>query len=129
MTSKGAAVPAAIACAVAAAAPAPAQPGMGMIGQRQVGEAADHDTIPVTGTDQYGTLMICVDRAPVHFQEVTVRFHNGTSRNIRLRSVIADGRCSREIELHGRGNIASVDFTYEAAHLAGQRARVQLYGR
>lgn len=128
MMMKRAAVLAALAF-VAAAAPVLAQPGMGLIGRAQVGDTVDHDTIPVTGTELYGTLMICVDRAPVRFQEVVVRYKNGNSQNVRLRSLIAAGRCTREIELHGRRDIATVDFTYQSASLGGQRASLQLFGR
>lgn len=117
------------AIAFAVAAPLAAQPGMGLIGRRQVSDAVDRDTIPVTGTALYGTLLICVDDAPLRFQEVVVRYKNGTSQNVRLRTLIAAGRCTREIELHGRRDIAGVEVTYQTASLGGQRARLQLFGR
>ena len=130
MTCKRAAVLAATAIAAFAAAPAPAQPGMGMIGQKIVGAELDRDTITARGDEPSREIMFCVEEAPVHFQEVTVRFANGTAQNIRLRSLVAAGRCSRTIELRG-GNrdIASVDFTYQSASLGGGRARIQLYAR
>lgn len=130
MTGKGAAVLAAVAFAmVAAPVPTPAQPGMGMIGRRQIGDTAARDTIPVTGTEQYGTLMICVERAPVRFQEIVVRYKDGRARNFRLRSLVAAGRCSRQIELNGRRDIAGVDVAYDSASLGGERALLQLFGR
>lgn len=131
MTRRGTAVLAAVAFAVVAV-PVAAEPGMGMIGRRLVGgdaAAAGRDTIPVTGTERYGTLLICVDRAPIRFQEVVVRFKDGRASNVRLRSLIAAGGCSREIPLSGRRDIAGVEIAYDAASLGGERALLQLFGR
>ena len=119
---------AAVAFAVVAV-PVLAQPGMGMIGRRLVADTADRDTIPVTGSDHYGTLMICVDNAPLRFQEIVVRYKDGSARTVRLRSLVAAGRCSREIELGGRRELATVDVAYDTASLGGQRALLQLFGR
>jgi hypothetical protein len=128
MTGKRAAVLAAIALAVVAV-PVLAQPGMGMIGRRLVADTAERDTIPVTGSDHYGTLMICVDDAPIRFQEIVVRYKDGSARNVRLRALVAAGRCSREIELGGRRELAGVEIAYQAASLGGGRALLQLFGR
>jgi hypothetical protein len=111
------------------ALPTLAQPGMGLIGRRQITSAADRDTITVSKTENYGTLMLCVDDAPVHLMEMVVHYRNGTSQNIRLRSVVQAGRCGREIELHNRREIASVDLTYNATRLGEARASVLLFGR
>jgi hypothetical protein len=117
------------ALAILGAAPALAQPGMGMLGRRQITSAVDRDTITVSKTEAYGTLMICADDAPVHFTEMVVRYRNGTSQNVRLRQAVQAGRCGRELALHNRREIASVDFTYEAARLGNARATVLLFGR
>jgi len=111
------------------ALPAMAQPGMGTIGRRQISGAADRDTITVSKTESYATLMLCVDDAPVHFMDMVVRYRNGTSQNIRLRSLVQAGRCSREIGLQRRREIGSVDLTYDAARLGDARATVLLFGR
>ena len=111
------------------ALPALAQPGMGTLGRRQVTGAADHDTITVSKTETYATLMLCVDDAPLHLMEMVVRYRNGTSQNVRLRSVVQAGRCSRELDLHNRREIASVDFTYNATRLGAAQATVVLFGR
>jgi hypothetical protein len=127
MANKRAAALAAL--AIFGAAPALAQPGMGTIGRRQISGAADHDAITVSKTESYSTLMVCVDDAPVHLMDIVVRYRNGTSQNVRLRSVVQAGRCSRELELHNRREIASVDFTYDAARLGEARATVVLFAR
>lgn len=111
-------------------APALAQQGMGLIGQRAV-DGADRDSIPARGGEQYREIMICVENAPVAFQDVTVRFRNGGTQNIRLRQRIAAGRCSRVVSLSGRDrDIQAVDFSYApAAGGGGTRPTVQLYAR
>jgi len=116
---------------LAAAVPALAQDsGWGMIGQRQVGIDVDHDSIPARAGEQYRQLMLCVERAPIQVLDVTVRYRNGANQSVRMRSRIADGRCSRGIDLRGREReVASVDFTYQTASLGGQRALVQLFAR
>jgi len=100
------------------------------IGEREVGDNVDHDTIRATGHDQFRQLMICVERAPVRFYEVTVRFRNGGDQPVRLRSLIRDGDCTRFIDLRGgRRDVEAVDFTYEAASLGRGRAKVALFAR
>jgi len=128
MIRRDLAVLAAIALA-AAAAPAPAQPGMGLIGRHQISDAVDHDTIRIIRNEQYVTILLCVDDAPLRVQDLVVRFKNGTAQTVRLRSLIAAGRCSREIALNGRREIAGVDIAYQPASLGGGRAALELFGR
>lgn len=126
MVRIGSAVLAALVMLVAA--PALAQTGMGLIGQRAL-EGADRDSIPARGGEAYREIMICVEDAPVAFQEVVVRYRSGASQNIRLRQRIAAGRCSRVVGLSGRDrDIQAVDFTYAPA-AGGARPTVQLYAR
>lgn len=129
-TARTAVLAATVLLAAAPLAPALAQQGMGLIGHRVV-EGTDRDTIAARGSAQYREIMICVDEAPVAFQDVVVRYKSGNSQNIRLRQRIAAGRCSRVVSLTGRDrDIANVDFTYSpAAAGAGVRPRVQLYAR
>jgi hypothetical protein len=114
--------------AAASAAPAAAQTGMGLIGERVV-DGVDRDTIPARGGAQYREIMFCVENAPVAFQEVTVRYRNGGTHNVRLRQRIAAGRCSRVVGLSGRDrDIREVEFSYAPA-AGGARPTVQLYAR
>jgi hypothetical protein len=110
------------------AMPALAQTGMGLIGERVV-NGTDHDSIPARGTDRYQQILICVENAPVAFQEVVVRFRNGTSQNVRLRARIAAGRCSREIDIGRDRDIQSIDFTYAPAAPNTGPPTVQVYAR
>ena len=118
-----------LAALILLAAPAAAQTGMGLIGERAV-DGADRDTVPARGGEQYREIMICVENAPVAFQEVVVRFRSGATQNVRLRQRIAAGRCSRVVGLSGRDrDIQAVDFTYAPAAGGGARPTVQLYAR
>ena len=100
------------------------------IGEREVGDNVDHDTIRATAHDQFRQLMICVEQAPVRFVDVVIRYRNGGTQDVRLRSLIRDGGCTRFIDLRGgRRDVEAVDFTYEAASLGRGRAKVALFAR
>ena len=116
--------------AVAIIAPAAAQSGWTTLGHREVGDNVDRDTIQAQGTGRFRQVMICVDEAPVRFYDVTIRYRNGGVQDVRLRSLLPAGGCSRDINLRGRErDIEAVDFTYEAASLGRGRARVGLLAR
>jgi hypothetical protein len=113
-----------------AAAPAAAQSGWSMIGQREVSAEADRDTIDVPVQEQHRQLMFCTERHLVHLLDADIRYRDGRTQHVRVRSRIAADGCGRTINLNGRNrDVASMDFTYEAASLAGQRALIQLYAR
>ena len=122
---------AAAAAALLIAAPiAAAETGWTGIGHREVNDSVDRDTIRARGGHMYRQIMLCVERAPVRLYELVVRYRNGGSQNVRIRALVPAGRCSRNIDLRGRNrDIEAVDFTYEAASLGRQRARVELFGR
>jgi hypothetical protein len=69
-----------------------------------------------------------VEKAPVRFYEVVVRYRNGASQDLPVRELVGRGYCTRTYDLRGRErNIESVAFTYEAASLRRSSARVRLY--
>jgi len=116
--------------ALAIAAPAASQSGWTRLGQREVNDSVERDTIRARGSQQFRQVMICVEEAPVRFLDVVIRFRNGSTQDVRLRSLIRAGACSRDIGLRGRSrDIDTVDFTYEAASLGRGRARVDLFAR
>ena len=115
---------------LAIAAPAASQSGWTRLGQREVNDSVERDTIRARGSTQFRQVMICVEQAPVRFYELVVRYRNGATQNVRIRSLVRASDCSRNIDLRGRNrDIEAVDFTYEAASLGRGRARVELYGR
>ena len=116
--------------ALAVAAPAgAAETGWTRLGHREVNDQVERDTIRARGPAQWRQAMICVEQAPVRFLDVTIRYRNGGTQDVRLRSLIRPGDCSRFIGLRGRRDIEAVDFTYEAASLGRGRARVELFAR
>lgn len=116
--------------AVLMAAPAVAQSGWSMIGQRDVGPEADHDTINVRVEEQHQQLMFCTERHAIRILDGVIHYRDGRTQNVRVRARLEADRCGRSIELSGRNkDVAGMDFTYEAASLGGAQARVQLYAR
>lgn len=116
--------------AILMAAPAAAQSGWSMIGQRDVGPEADHDTITVRVEEQHQQLMFCTERHAIRLLDGVIHYRDGRTQNVRVRTRLEADRCGRSIELAGRNkDVASMDFTYEVASLGGAQARVQLYAR
>jgi hypothetical protein len=116
--------------AILMAAPAVAQSGWSMIGYRDVGPEADHDTITVRVEEQHQQLMFCTERHAIRIIDGIVHYRDGRSQNVRVRTRLEADRCGRSIDLSGRNkDVATMDFTYEVASLAGAQARVQLYAR
>lgn len=117
--------------AAAMAAPAIAQGGWTMVGQREVSDRVDRDTISVEGRRQFTQIKLCVDRHAVRIHDFDVRFRNGGNQDVSVRDVVAAGSCTRDVALSGRGgrDIVNVAFTYEAASLGRERAHIRLLAR
>jgi hypothetical protein len=115
------------ATALIVAAPAAAQMNWVQLGSREVSDRAERDLIPTQGGQIYNQIRLCVDRAPVRFGDVAVRYRNGASQNMSVHDLIERGRCTAPLDLRGRNrDIESVSFTYEAASLGRRTARVRL---
>jgi hypothetical protein len=109
------------------------------IGARQVSFRTERDTIAVRGNERHRQIMVCVYNRPVRFLDMDVRFGNGRSQDVSLRSVIGAGQCSRAIDLNGRHrDIRAVSFAYKSLpgyHRVGrfgrfaQPAMVRVYAR
>jgi hypothetical protein len=86
-----------------------------VIGTRHVSFRTERDTIAVRGYERHRQIMVCVYNRPVRFLDMDVRFGNGRSQDVYLRSVIGAGQCSRPIDLNGRSrDIRSVSFAYKS---------------
>lgn len=99
------------------------------IGVREVRDRTDRDVIVVEGPRQFERIKLCVYRNPVHFYDLDVRFANGGSQDVNLRSRINPGECTRAIDLNGDDrNIARVSMLYEETSWGRRRtATVRLY--
>lgn len=119
----------------AAASAVLAQPARGnwvLLGQRNVTDRADHDTVTVTGAKgNFTAIKIEVLRRAVDFHKVVIHFRNGDDQNVELRNSIRAGGESRVIDINGGDRvIRSIDFWYDAKTLGrGQRAAVRVLGR
>ena len=112
------------------AAPAAAQSGWAGIGAAGASGDSGRVTIITRSDPRYRQLMICVEGHAVRLNDAQVRFSDNRIQNVRLRARLADGACSRMIDLSShRQAIASADITYDVASLAGGTVRVQLFAR
>ena len=120
---------------VFAACAAHAQPGRGnwvLLGQRNVTDRGDHDTVTVTGAKgDFTAIKIAVQRHAVDFHRVVIHFRNGDDQNVELRNTIRAGGESRVIDIDGRDRvIRSIDFWYDAKTIGrGGSAAVRVFGR
>jgi hypothetical protein len=85
-----------------------------LVGSTQVSFRTERDTIRVRGYERHRQIMVCVYNKPVRFLDMDVRFGNGRSQDVGVRSVIGAGQCTRAIDLNGRNrDIRSVSFAYK----------------
>lgn len=103
-----------------------------LLGQRQVTDRADHDTIGVTGArGDFRSIRIDVSRHAVDFHRVLIHFGNGGDQEVQMRHTIPAGGSSREIDIEGGDRvIRSIEFWYDAKTIGrGGRATVRVMGR
>jgi len=85
-----------------------------LVGSTQVSFRTERDTVRVRGYERHRQIMVCVYNKPVRFLDMDVRFGNGRSQDVGVRSVINAGQCTRAIDLNGRNrDIRSVSFAYK----------------
>ena len=112
------------------AAPAVAQSVWVPIGSRDVTDRVDRDSIDVAGHGQFDQVRLCTNGSAIRFHDVDVRFRNGASQDLAVRSLVPRGACTEAFDLRGRErDIQTVAFTYEAASLGRRNGRVRLYAR
>jgi hypothetical protein len=113
-------------CAVAAEA----KRGWELLGEMNVTDRADHDTLIVTGArGTFRSIKLRVHDRDVQFHDMKIHFANGGTQDVALRRVIRAGGESRPINIHGRERtIRSIEFRYDAQSLFGKSARVAVWG-
>lgn len=101
------------------------------LGEANVDGMGDHDTIRVGRDDgRFRTLQLRVERAPIEFQRVVVRYGNGETEKLPVRNRIRAGGATRNIDLRGRDRVVeSVDIWYARASYDSAKPKVRLYGR
>lgn len=98
------------------------------IGQRNVSDRAERDTMTIEGRRQYERLKICVYRNPVHFIDVDIMFRNGGHQDVAVAARIGPGDCTRVIDLKGDDrDIRSITFRYEETSRKRRSATVKVF--
>ena len=100
------------------------------LGEANVDGAVDHDSIKVgTNEGRFRAIQLRVEKNPIHFDHVVVRYIDGSSQTLEVRGEIPAGGATRVIDLPGERRILrSVDLWYARANWGGQRPRVTLWG-
>lgn len=81
---------------------------------KTVGAGTDRDTIHVRSNSRYRQIQLCAFNAPLRMNDFNVRFDNGRRQDVRVRSRINAGTCTRAIALtNAPRRIARVDLTYQ----------------
>jgi hypothetical protein len=98
------------------------------LGNAHVDGSTDHDSIKVGHSDgTFRAIQLRIRGGAVNFERVIVRYGNGTSEEIAIRSRIPDGGHTRIIDLPGdRRIIQSVDLWYSKDRWT-RRPQVSLY--
>ncbi|MDZ7895921.1 MAG: hypothetical protein U5M50_13725 [Sphingobium sp.] len=93
----------------------PGRPGAWrIIGYKIVGAGTDHDVIRVRGEQRDRQLKLCAINRAIHMVDFKVIFANGGRQDVPVRSMVAAGSCTRDIDLKGQGrNIREVRLAYE----------------
>ena len=103
-----------------------------LVGQRNVNFRGGYDNIPVAGRERYAQVMLCVYNQPIRVNDLDVRFANGRSQDVAVRSTIGAGQCTRAIDLNGqRRDIKSVSLAARAIGFVpfGRGALVRVFAR
>ena len=100
-----------------------------LLGERNVMDRTDHDSIGLPGDREFNRIRLCVYRNPVHFYDVHIRYRNGGVQDVSMRSRINPGGCTRAIDLNGANrNVERIDMTYEETSFRRRTATVRGFG-
>lgn len=111
-----------------ASAAGPAAAEWVLVGQRQVTDRAETDTIVLGGHRQYERIRLCVARNPVHFIDLDIHFRNGGHQDASIASRINAGDCTRAIDLTGDDrDIDRIVVRYEETSRRRARAMVRVF--
>ncbi|MEQ1929185.1 MAG: hypothetical protein ABL957_01455 [Parvularculaceae bacterium] len=106
---------------------APAAAAWKVIGAREVKDRTERDSIVLEGHRTFNRIKICVQKNPVHFIDVDIRFRNGGHQDVSLAERLNPGQCSRVIDLEGGDrDISRIDFVYEETSFRRSRAKVRV---
>lgn len=99
---------AAIVLTMIASSQAEAKQGWTVIATQTVGKGGDQDTVYIPDERKYSKVRICVYGRPIQLNSFSVRFHNGKTERLNVRSNFRPDSCSKAIDL--RGNRHRIDW-------------------
>jgi hypothetical protein len=117
----------AAALAAVVAAPAAAGTGWTSVGRAMLEGGTGTASAELHWQAAFRELLVCADGGAVKLGDATLRFRDGTSRPLKLRTRLAGGDCTDPLSI-GRKELASIDFAYEAG-AAGGANRLSIVGR
>jgi len=108
-----------------------AQGAWSLLGQRNVSDRLDHDTVMVTGAKgTFSAIRFEVRRHAIDFHRVVIHFANGDDQHVEMRDTIRARGESRVIDIEGRDRtIRSIEFWYDAKTLGRASATIRVLGR
>lgn len=102
-----------------------------LLGSVEAGLTADHDTIVVSGpNDWFRRIKFKVTDAGLNLKRLVVTYENGEPDRLDVREDIPRGGESRQIDLKGAGQrrIRRIDFWYDTKGVFSGRANVTVFG-
>lgn len=100
-----------------------------LLGQLNVRERVDVDTITLPGNRKFDRIKVCAYRNPVHIIDIDVHYENGGHQDIDTRWQIQPGDCTRNIDLNGNNrNIRAIVLKYEENSWRNRTATVRVFG-
>lgn len=104
--------------------------GWELVGEHNVRDRTDRDTIVSWGHTKHRRLRICVEGHAVRFYDVEVVFFFTGRQDVPVRALIGAGQCTRDIDLKGGAHdISFVNLKYETFSLGHGTATVQVYAQ
>lgn len=107
------------------------------LGERTVDLSMDKDIINCSHKGFFTTIRFRVERAPVSFLRVLVKYANGTTDNLNFNQLVRPGGYSRFLDLRGNKRVIKQIVVYYKSerkarpgrHPAPIKARVEIWGR
>lgn len=113
------------------------------LGEREVNLDLDRDVISCSGKGPFSAIRFHVEKTPVSFEKVYVKYGNGSVDNLNFNEYVRQGANSPELDLRGNKRIIKEIIVYYKAEKKssngngngngkggkGKTAKVQIWGR
>jgi hypothetical protein len=106
------------------------KPGWHKIGDATVDFKSDRDEFVIVGANKFRAIRVKVKDAPIHIEDLKVRFEGDAMEDVPLRSQLRAGSESRVINLRNtNAELRKVEFVYHTIpNSKAERAQVELWG-